>query len=92
MIHAIAQKLVADFMAEHNAPLTCTSANVSGELPLATVPDILAQFGERASMIDTVIDDGPRTGTPSTVVKIVGDTLEVLREGAITEAALRAAS
>ena len=29
----VAQKLITDFMAEHNAPLTCTSANVSGIKP-----------------------------------------------------------
>lgn len=64
-------------------PLTCTSANVSGMPTLPTPEVILAQFGEKAAMIGQVIDDGPREGEASTVVSVIGDTCEVLREGAI---------
>lgn len=85
----VAQQLIAEFIAEHDAPLTCTSANVSGEPPLPTPAEILAQFGERAGMIDRVIDDGPRSGAPSTVVRIFGDEIEILREGAIPAAELK---
>ena len=85
-----AQQVIADFMAEHNAPLTCTSANVSGLPPQSTVPEILEQFGERASEIGTVVDDGPRSGAPSTVVRVVREEIIVHREGAIAEADIRA--
>ncbi len=78
-----AQKVIADFMHEHDVPLTCTSANVSGMPTLPTPEKICAQFGERASMIDTIIDKGERSGVPTTVVRITGDTIEILREGAI---------
>jgi L-threonylcarbamoyladenylate synthase len=81
----IAQKLIEEFMEEHNAPLTCTSANVSGAPTLPTVGEILQQFGPRAKMIDRVIDEGPRKGLASTIVRVVGDTLTILREGEITE-------
>lgn len=68
-------------------PFTATSANVSGEETLDTVGAILAQFGEKASMIALAIDDGPRAGgIPST---IVNEKMHVLREGAIPREALR---
>ena len=87
----IALQTITDFMNEHNAPLTCTSANLSGLPPQTTVPEILEQFGERASEIRTIIDDGPRSGMPSTVVRVVGEEITIHREGAISEAAILAA-
>jgi len=85
----VAQRVIEDFMLQHNAPLTCTSANVSGEAPQANSDAILRQFGDRAQMITQIVDDGERTGTPSTVVRVVGDQIEILREGAISEAEIR---
>jgi L-threonylcarbamoyladenylate synthase len=74
---------------ELNAPYTATSANVSGKTSLTTIAEILAQFGEAAQMIDLVIDAGPRTNTtPSTVVRVIGQNTEVIREGAIPTADL----
>lgn len=87
----LALQTITDFMNEHNAPLTCTSANVSGLPPQATIPEILEQFGERASEIKTIVDDGPRSGVPSTVVRVVGEVITVHREGAISDADIRAA-
>ena len=81
----IAQKLIADFMEEHNTPLTCTSANVSGSPTLPTVAEILQQFGQKAGLIDKVIDDGPRKGLASTIVRVVGESVDILREGEISQ-------
>lgn len=78
-----AQQVITDFMTEHNAPLTCTSANKSGEPPLPTPEAILRQLGDKAARIDIIVDDGPRSGVPSTVVKVVGDTFEIIRVGTI---------
>jgi L-threonylcarbamoyladenylate synthase len=86
-----AQKLIEEFMEEQGAPLTCTSANVSGAPTLPTVGEILQQFGPRAKMVDRIIDDGPRKGLASTIVRIVGDSLTVLREGEITESDVKRA-
>ncbi len=80
----VTQNLVEEYMAAHDAPLTATSANRSGQMVLETPQEILEQLGEYASAIDRVIDDGPRSGIPSTVVKIVGDTVTFGREGAIS--------
>lgn len=84
-----AQKLVAEFMQENNAPLTCTSANVSGAPTLGTVGEILQQFGAKANMITQIVDDGPRKGLASTIVRVVNNEITVLREGEITEAQVR---
>ena len=83
-IHA--QKLIADWMEKNNAPLTCTSANVSGLATLGTVSEILQQFGPRAKMITNIIDDGPRKGLASTIVRVIDEEVTVLREGDISEA------
>lgn len=80
----VAQTIVEAFMAEYDAPLTCTSANVSGSPTLSTVPEILQQFGGSADMIDEVHDDGPRKGLATTVVRVQGETVELLREGEIS--------
>ncbi len=85
-----AQEVVAKFMEEHNAPLTCTSANISGLSTLGTVGEILQQFGAHASSVTNIVDGGPRKGLASTVVRIIGDEVTVLREGDITESDIRA--
>jgi L-threonylcarbamoyladenylate synthase len=81
----IAQRLIAEYMEKHNAPLTCTSANVSGLSTLGTPSEILQQFGAKANMVTKIMDDGPRKGLASTVVRVIGDIVEVLREGEISE-------
>lgn len=65
-------------------PYTTTSANLAGAADQRKVEDILAQLGERASLIDLVIDAGelPKR-QPSTVVDVSSGQLNMLREGAI---------
>lgn len=86
---AAAQKLIAEFMEKHDAPLTCTSANVSGAPTLPTVGEILQQFGPHAQMITRVIDEGPRKGLASTIVRVMADEYAILREGEISESDIR---
>jgi L-threonylcarbamoyladenylate synthase len=86
----VAQRVITEFMEEHNAPLTCTSANVSGLSTLGTVGEILQQFGENANLIKKVVDDGPRKGLASTIVRVIADEVTVLREGDITESDIKA--
>lgn len=87
----MAAAIIDAFMTEYNAPLTCTSANVSGSPTYGTTSEILQQFGAAANMIDEVHDDGVRKGLASTVIRIVGDDVTFLREGAISEVDIRAA-
>jgi tRNA threonylcarbamoyl adenosine modification protein (Sua5/YciO/YrdC/YwlC family) len=61
--------------------LAVTSANASGEPPATTADDAVRALG---SWVSVVIDSGPSPGgVPSTVVRVVGDSVEILREGAI---------
>ena len=87
----IAQETITNFMHAHNAPLTCTSANMSGQAPAATPQDILAQFTTHkrdTSLITQIVDDGPRSGKASTIVRVIGDQVSILREGDISEKAI----
>lgn len=86
----VAQKIIAEYMETNDAPLTCTSANISGLATLGTVGEILQQFGAHANMITKTIDDGPRKGLASTIVRVIGGEVTVLREGDISEADIRA--
>jgi L-threonylcarbamoyladenylate synthase len=80
----VAQQMIEDYMAINNVPLTCTSANVHGQPTMITPQIIAEQFGDKVHMITKIIDDGPRLGTPSTIVRCVDDTVSVLRQGSIT--------
>jgi L-threonylcarbamoyladenylate synthase len=68
-------------------PYTTTSANISGMKPELSVDRILAQLGERASLIDLIIDAGTLPERlPSTVVDVSSGEPAILREGAIPSA------
>ena len=70
-------------------PLAATSANRSGQPSPVTAADVMAQLGGR---IAAVLDGGSCPGgIPSTVVDCVASPPRVLRQGAITGAALHAA-
>jgi L-threonylcarbamoyladenylate synthase len=80
----MAQALIADYMKQSaGVPLTCTSANVHGQPTLSTPAEIQSQFGERKHSITKIVDGGTRNGQSSTVVRCVGDTVAVLRQGPI---------
>ncbi len=69
-------------------PLTATSANVSGQLPLSSAQDVYALWGEQvACILDGGITPG---GLGSTIVSYLEDTreLHILRHGVITETAI----
>ncbi|HXF58531.1 MAG TPA: L-threonylcarbamoyladenylate synthase [Candidatus Saccharimonadales bacterium] len=54
-----------------------TSANEPG------APPMLRPDGFPSEIVDLVVDQGPLSGTPSTVVRIQTDGVTVLREGAV---------
>lgn len=87
--HLICLKLAREL----GRPFTATSANVAGEEPKRSVPEILAQFGDKSSLIGKVIDSGELVESlPSTVVDARGDKLVVIREGAISKEDIKAGS
>jgi len=62
--------------------LAVTSANRSGLPPALNASDAAYALG---SSVALVLDAGPSDGgVPSTVVKVTGDDVEILREGAIS--------
>jgi L-threonylcarbamoyladenylate synthase len=59
-----------------------TSANVSGRVSPRTADQVLSELGGR---IDLIIDGGATpVGTESTVTKIIGTMVDVVREGAVS--------
>jgi len=65
-------------------PFTTTSANAAGAEPERSIEKILTQLGEKADLIDLVIDAGEMPERlPSTVVDVSSGEAKVLREGAI---------
>ncbi len=84
--HPIAQALVR----AAGVPIAAPSANRSGGAEPRTAADVLAQLD---GAVDLVLDGGPaRAGRPSTVVRVVGDGVEILRDGAIAAARILAAA
>lgn len=62
-------------------PLLTSSANLPGEPTATTVAEARAYFGDK---VDYYQDAGNLSGhAPSTVIRIVDDAIEVLREGAV---------
>ena len=72
------------------APLTATSANISGR-PATADPDVVAS--ELGARIDLLVDAGMTAGgSPSTIVDVTGSEVRLIREGAIAWHAVLAAT
>lgn len=66
---------------EQTGPLLTSSANRPGEVPATTIAEARAYFG---ADVDAYIDGGEQAGkAPSTVIRVVDDAIEVLRQGAV---------
>jgi L-threonylcarbamoyladenylate synthase len=80
-LHPVALELLRDV-----GPMAVSSANVSGSPPAASATQALEQLGEKVSVY---LDGGP-SGEPvaSTVIDLTGDDPRVLREGAVSTAAV----
>lgn len=73
--HPVALALVREL--DH--PVLSTSANRGGEDPLNEPAEIQRTLGKE---VDVILDCGILPQVPSTVVSLVGDEIQVLREGA----------
>ena len=71
-------RIAMAIVAELGEPLVTTSVNLSGSNPLSDPFEIEDEFG---SQLDLVVDGGILMGDPSTVISLVGDRIEVLRQG-----------
>lgn len=66
---------------KQTGPLVTTSANQPGEPPANTVAEAQAYFGDE---VDFYVDGGDLSGRqPSTLIRIIDDEVEVVREGAV---------
>lgn len=69
-------------------PLASTSANLHGQPPLATAAEVAAVL---AANVAVVLDAGPCTASPSTVVEVRGEVVRLLRAGAVAWESVTAA-
>lgn len=65
---------------ELTGPLMSSSANLPGEPEATTIQEAQQYFGDK---VDLYVDGGERTGSPSTVIRVIDDAVEVLRQGAV---------
>lgn len=66
---------------QQTGPLLTSSANQPGEPPATTEIEARKYFGDS---IDFYVDGGDLSGSePSTIIRVVDDTIEVLRQGAV---------
>jgi tRNA threonylcarbamoyl adenosine modification protein (Sua5/YciO/YrdC/YwlC family) len=72
-------QVALDLVAALDNPVLSTSANKTGEEPLSNPDDIEQSLGP---LVDIILDVGVLHQTPSTVVSLVGDKVDILREGA----------
>jgi L-threonylcarbamoyladenylate synthase len=79
--HPVARALVARF----GGPVTTTSANRAGEPPATTAAAVTAALGPACHLLDGGATAG---GAPSTLVRVRGDAIEILRRGAVELAPL----
>ena len=70
----------ADLARGVGGAVTGTSANISGRPPCRTAKEVMESLGEK---IQLVVDGGMLRGMASTVIKVSGTTVEVLREGSV---------
>jgi tRNA threonylcarbamoyl adenosine modification protein (Sua5/YciO/YrdC/YwlC family) len=79
--------IAIELLQRATVPVIAPSANRSGEPPATSAAQVAATLGDD---LDIILDGGPTaTDLPSTVVRVAGDTWEVLRPGAITIDMLR---
>jgi tRNA threonylcarbamoyl adenosine modification protein (Sua5/YciO/YrdC/YwlC family) len=80
-LHPVALELLRDV-----GPMAVSSANVSGQPPASTAQEAVDQLGDSVA----VYLDGGSTGAPvpSTMVDLTGDDPIILREGAVSRAAV----
>lgn len=70
--------LVRELARTLGRPLVTTSATSTDGVPLTDAKDIKTELGHG---LDLILDGGVTLNEPSTVISLIGDTLEILRQG-----------
>ena len=68
-------------MRAFGGPITATSANLAGAPPATTPDEVVAGLGGRCVVLPGGTTPG---GAPSTLARVRGNRIEVLRAGAVT--------
>ena len=80
----ISNNLIRNLAKKLGRPLTASSANLAGESVCYSVEDIEKQMGDLENKVDMVLDAGElKIKKPSTIVKVEGDKVKILRQGEI---------
>lgn len=80
-VRVVADKKLIELLLR-TGPLLTSSANLPGEKPADTIEEAREYFGDE---VDFYVDGGDLKGRKSsTLIRIVDDAVEVLREGAVT--------
>lgn len=83
--YSLAVRIPADkelrALLESTGPLVTSSANDPGQKPAQTIEQAVDYFGDS---VDFYVDGGTLDGAASTIIRVVDDAVEVLREGAVT--------
>ncbi|MBI3232111.1 MAG: Sua5/YciO/YrdC/YwlC family protein [Candidatus Doudnabacteria bacterium] len=81
-------------LAKHlKRPITATSANLSGHPDCYSALDVTKQFIKSKDKPDIIINTGKlKRQKPSTLAKIYGNGIEILRQGPITKTQIKNAS
>ena len=76
-------KVAIELIKEFDGPIVATSANLHSHPDAVDIDTAVEDFGES---VRTYLDNGPCTlGKPSTIVWIMDDKVEVIRQGEITQ-------
>jgi L-threonylcarbamoyladenylate synthase len=76
-----ASRVARELASRLGGSILATSANRSGGPEPRTAEEVASALGPD---VDLILDGGRTGGTPSTVVRVTGAGLEVLREGAVS--------
>lgn len=75
-------EMVRNLISEVGTPLATTSANLSGEPATVNLGEISDEILDK---VDFILDSNDKlSGTASTIVQVIDDKIEILREGAIS--------
>ena len=72
-------KFLNDLLKKINKPLVQTSVNISGQLPLVRVKDMLGKFKEDKLQPDLIVDAGFLKNKPSKIIDLTGKNEKILR-------------
>ncbi|MBI2084067.1 MAG: threonylcarbamoyl-AMP synthase [Candidatus Aenigmarchaeota archaeon] len=80
-------QIAVELVKLYNAPITSTSANISGEKDPITVEDVVTQLGDKVNLI--LDGDKCKYKKPSTIVEVVNGKVKVIRKGVIKKGKLK---